>query len=277
MNRRDLIVIVNVVCLLIIVLSCTQLVLGWCQFREDCGKKILTEAVFHREKNVERKPLDYYSVIDSKGLFGEGSSRRSQVITPEAAFDLRLRGTVVLSSGRGYAILENVGNGAQGLYRLNEKVGNLTLIGVKWGKVVLSGSGGEKVLAMISPEPAGISTVEENETEVKQVAEAKHIVSRSFVEKAVGNANEILTQVRIKPHFVSGISQGYWVGNIQPGSIIEKMGLQNGDVIKKVNGQVLDSPEKIFQIYQKVQGTGVIAVEVERDSRIETLTYEIRD
>jgi len=83
--------------------------------------------------------------------------------------------------------------------------------------------------------------------------------------------------VRVKPHFVSGIAEGYWVGNIQPGSIIEDFGFQNGDIVKNVNGEVLDGPEKIFSAYREIQETGVVVVDVERDNKIITLTYEIRD
>lgn len=232
---------------------------------------ISEEALF--QETVEDKPVGYFSVIGERNIFGASgriSGRGGSVIQ-----GFRLRGTVIYESGGGYAILEDAATGKQELYRLGDRFAGFILASIEWGKVVLKGAGGEKVFTFCSDPAKGFRR--ERVVEKVETAGSKHIVPKSLVEKAVSNTNKILTQVRVKPHFVSGIAEGYWVGNIQPGSIIEDFGFQNGDIVKNVNGEVLDGPEKIFSAYREIQETGVVVVDVERDNKIITLTYEIRD
>jgi general secretion pathway protein C len=254
-----------------------HLALGWHEYREDSVREAPAESVLYEKTDADRKPLGYYSVIEERNLFGEPPVSAPRKVEREAASAFRLRGTVLLDSGGGYAILENLANGAQMLHRLGDRVGDFSLVSIKWGRVVLKGSGGEKVLAMVSQPSGEESRIPRKKDEIEQVIENKRIISRSFVKKTAANANQILTQVRVRPHFVSGVSEGYWVGNIQPGSIIEEMGFRNGDIIKKVNGQDVNSPEKLFQLYQEIHEAGLIVIDVERGNQIKTLTYEIRD
>jgi general secretion pathway protein C len=85
-----------------------------------------------------------------------------------------------------------------------------------------------------------------------------------------------MTQARFRPHFVMGRPGGFSVSEIQPGSLMEKIGLQNNDVIKKVNGQLITNPEEVFKAYSQLQRDSNIEVEVERGNRSEVFRYEIR-
>ena len=227
-----------------------------------------------------KKPLSHFSVIEERNLFGISKQPEFRTVERDVIPGFRLKGTVVLESGGGYAVLENLNTKMQELYMVGDRIGELRFVSVGWERVVLKGCGGEKILAMVPPGKDELPPVKiadkVREKKVETVGD-RRIIARSFVEESVANANQILTQVRIRPHFVSGVSEGYWVGNIQPGSVIERVGFQNGDIVKKVNGEAVDSPEKIFRAYQEIHETGVIAIDVERDGRIVTLTYEIRD
>ncbi len=274
MNRRRLILKVNIACLLIITFLSLQFMRGWHEFCKDSNRKIPAEKVLSEKKFSERKPLSYYSIIEKRNLFGETCRSEFRDVEGAPVSGFKLRGTAVLKSGGGYAILEDT-KGEQKLCMLGDTAGDWKLVSVEWERIVLRSSDGERTLVMVSPVSTETNTIQKKKA--VRIVENKHVLPRSFVDGAIANANQILTQVRVKPYFVSGISEGYWVGNIQPGSIIEKMGLQNGDIVKSVNGEILDSPEKIFQVYQQVRETGAISVDVERDGTIVTLTYEIRD
>ena len=265
--------LINIILLLVIAFLSFQLIWEIGKGRKDFYAESFPEEV--SLEMPEEKPLSYFSVIEERNLFRISKQPELRIVEKGAIPGFRLRGTVVLGSGGGYAILENLSTEMQELHMVGDKVGGLRLVSVEWGRVVLRSSSGEKILAMVSPrqkKPSAVKVVKKVET-VKN----KRIIARSLVDEAVANANQVLTQVRVRPHFVSGISEGYWIGNIQPGSIIEEIGFQNGDILKKVNGEVLDSPEKIFSAYRQVQETGMISIDVERDNRVLALTYEIRD
>ena len=56
---------------------------------------------------------------------------------------------------------------------------------------------------------------------------------------------EILSQVRISPYFKKGKMEGLLVSYVVPGSMVEKMGVKKGDIIRSVNKEILDTPGKI--------------------------------
>ena len=90
------------------------------------------------------------------------------------------------------------------------------------------------------------------------------------------NMNQILTQARALPYMEAGKTVGFRISEIVPGSIYEKIGLQNGDVIQKVNSQDVDDPGKFFQLYQGLKEEKSITIDLMRNGQRQTLNYEIR-
>lgn len=98
---------------------------------------------------------------------------------------------------------------------------------------------------------------------------------RTDVNNYIKNLPELLQQARAEPNMVNGKLDGYLMKDIMPGSIYEKLGLKVGDVIKSVNGEVLDSPTKGMEMYQALRNSNKISIEVDRNGTKETLTYNI--
>jgi len=74
---------------------------------------------------------------------------------------------------------------------------------------------------------------------------------------------QFMSEVQITPNFDSnGTMQGFEVGEIQPGGILEGLGVQKGDVITEVNGIQLTSPQDTVQILRMASPDGMINVKV---------------
>lgn len=66
----------------------------------------------------------------------------------------------------------------------------------------------------------------------------------------MGNLAMIASQARIVPAFEDGKSVGFKLFNIAPNSIYSKIGMKDGDIITKINGYELNSPDKALELYQ---------------------------
>jgi general secretion pathway protein C len=88
--------------------------------------------------------------------------------------------------------------------------------------------------------------------------------------------NQLLTQARALPYIEQGKTVGFRISEIVPGSLYEKIGLQNGDVIKKINSQDVDDPGKFFQLYQGLKEERNISIDLVRGGQRQSLNYEIR-
>jgi general secretion pathway protein C len=83
-------------------------------------------------------------------------------------------------------------------------------------------------------------------------------------------------QARIVPAFKDGVSTGFKLFSIRPDSIYSKIGVQNGDVIRRINGYDLNSPEKALEVYSKLKEANRIDIELERSGSVVRKTYNIR-
>lgn len=110
---------------------------------------------------------------------------------------------------------------------------------------------------------------------VRSAGSNRWIVARSAAEAARENVGEQLRSVLIQPNLVNGKTDGFVVRRIQPGSLLAQMGLQRGDVIKRVNRTPLDSPEKGLQIMQQLREARQVSIDLERAGQPLSFAYEI--
>ena len=111
---------------------------------------------------------------------------------------------------------------------------------------------------------------------IEKVDATQYNVSRAEVDKALSDMNNILTQARAVPNFENGVAAGYKLFQIVPGSIYDKLGLQNGDVITDFNGQAINDPGKAFQMVEELKKSNHLELKVKKDGRqATTYTYDI--
>ncbi len=111
---------------------------------------------------------------------------------------------------------------------------------------------------------------------IQKTGENSYGVPRSAVDGALNNLSELATQARIVPAFEGGKPVGFKLFSIKPGSLYSKIGLQNGDVISRINGFEMTSPEQGLSIYQKLKDATNVTVDVKRRGKPMTLDYAIQ-
>jgi general secretion pathway protein C len=111
---------------------------------------------------------------------------------------------------------------------------------------------------------------------VTKVSDTQYEVEGNEIDRTLGNLNEVATQARIVPSFQNGKADGFKLFSIKPGSIYSKIGLQNGDVIRKINGYEINSPDKALEIYQKLRDAQSVNIELKRRGRDMSMQYNIK-
>jgi len=104
----------------------------------------------------------------------------------------------------------------------------------------------------------------------------RRMIRRSHLNQQMRNFPKLLSQARVIPHFSQGKSDGFTIVDIVPGSLYEQIGLQNNDVIHKVNGQAVTSAEQAMTMYQTLQHAPSIDLELLRGGSIVPIHYDIQ-
>ncbi len=110
---------------------------------------------------------------------------------------------------------------------------------------------------------------------VKQVAANHYDVKRTTIDQNLANLSSLATQARMVPNFKNGVATGFKLFSIQPGSLYSAIGIENGDVVTKVNGYEINSPDKALEIYQKLKEANHISLELERNGQPVRKEYDV--
>lgn len=236
------------------------------------------------------EPESAYAVIAERDVFnavkraGGSDDPSAPAAYKRTDLNLKLWGTAIAHEpSQSFAIIEDQAARRQMLYRVGDTVLEVaTLARVEWDRVVLSRDGEEEVLEISSARqsgkdaaPAGGAPAAANER-IKKTADGKFLIDRRELESTVANINEVFTQARAVPFFQDGKTVGFRVFAIKPGSVFEKIGLQNGDIINRVNGVELTDPTKAISLFTELQNEGHIAVDLQRNKQAKNFSYEIR-
>lgn len=101
-------------------------------------------------------------------------------------------------------------------------------------------------------------------------------VDRSLIDKVLANTTALATSARFVPSIKDGKPNGFKLYAIRPGSMFAKIGLQNADLIKVINGLDMSTPDKALEAYTKLKSASHLTVMVERHGQNITLDYQIR-
>ena len=116
--------------------------------------------------------------------------------------------------------------------------------------------------------------------DVLKKGEFDFIMRRADIAKYTSDLGSILQQARMVPNIVPGSGgrvDGFRFVAIQPNSIYEKLGFKPMDVIKKVNGEDINSPTKAMELYNALKSEGRISISVDRNGREENFKYDIQE
>lgn len=225
-------------------------------------------------------PLGYYRAIIDRDIFGSGEEVLQETggedlddLEP-TSLNVALLGTVVGGKQYAFAVIEEVKKRKQGLYKVGDSVQGATVKRILRGKVVLRVNDKDEILTM--EEEAASRAEPEYVRSPAGKKETTIAVSRSEVDKSLKNVHQLLTQVRIRPHFRDGKPDGLAVSNIRPGSFFAKLGLRNGDIVQGINGRNIKSPDDVMEVYQRLKSGSRVALQVRRNGEEKIINYQFR-
>ncbi|MBX3023839.1 type II secretion system protein GspC [bacterium] len=237
------------------------------------------------------KPATYYALIPKRDIFNSVKPTpvpvQEKVEAAPTQLKLKLWGTAVFDKGNSFSIIEDQGARKQGVYGINAVVpGNAVVKAIEWNRVILSHNGKDEILELEEPKsvagparaiaaaPAGAPAA--NGSGIQQLSENEFTVPKAEVDSALENMSQLFTQIRAVPHFEGGQSIGFRLFAIRRGSLFDRIGLKNGDIIRSINGNEMTDPSKAMTLLQALRDSNNLDVEITRNQQPQKLTYNIQ-
>jgi len=193
---------------------------------------------------------------------------------------LVLLGTISAKPQLARAVIKNTQTDAVGLFKIGQTVGDGRLERIEDDHVIVSHEGGTEVLRLgplaevggcdagrVSLSKGGSARTKQRRKPVQTSA-----VQRGSAERA-GNIEALFKRAVIEPYVVDGETEGLRITDLKSMKVAEKLGLRDGDVISKLNGQKLTSKQKAYQILVKARSQPVIKIELLRRGETKELSF----
>ncbi|MCB0358115.1 MAG: hypothetical protein KDD44_00710 [Bdellovibrionales bacterium] len=224
----------------------------------------------------QQTALSQYAVIGQRNIFGAEEAApttpTATISAPSPELKVRLVGTNI-SPENSFAIIEDTKTKDQDLFEVNDQVfGQATLVRIDPVSVSVRFNG--QIQRLILEEGTGSAAPASG---IEPNAEGtEFVVAENEVEEALANLPRLLSQARAVPYFRNGEAVGMRLFAIRRGSLYEKLGLKNGDILTEINSNSLSDPTQALRIFEKLKTERSIQVALERRGQPMTLRYEIR-
>jgi hypothetical protein len=86
----------------------------------------------------------------------------------------------------------------------------------------------------------------------------------------------IKTALQVGNRDVSKNPSGFKMVSLEKGSVYEKLGLKQGDVIKTINGKPVNSPKDAMELTNLLKSADKVEIELVRDGSTQKMTYQIK-
>ena len=229
------------------------------------------------------EPLDAWAPIAARDLFNGDAAPASR----DAA--RRLVG-VGFQGGEARAAIEDVRTHRQELVGVGDTVGDARVTSIAWDHVVLAGAGGETVLELATapsddrgepdaqpdPDAAPSRAASAGSATIRQTSPTAFVVDRRELAGAVDDMSGLMTQLRAVAEVQDGRPAGFRLFRMQDDSIFRRLGLQNGDVVQRVNGQAVSDPANLLAFLQRLRTEPRVALDIRRGAERRTMVYDLR-
>lgn len=122
---------------------------------------------------------------------------------------------------------------------------------------------------------AGLSDEEMTEG-IDRVDDRNFNLSRSMLNKVLDNAGKIIGIAAVAPKIENGQSIGMEIRGVRPGTLLTKIGIQNGDLLESINGQSLSNPDAALGAYTTLRTADKFTLSVRRKGESMMINYNLQ-
>ena len=253
---------------------------------------------FEQKKNVQKstysskatsleqeKQLSEYTVILDNNPFGfpggEIKTLTGSTNQKTQQGNIMLIGTVVGPGKLNYGIFKDSA-GVQEVFKIGDPVFDIgRLYRVQRDKVVIRKAG--KTVEILL-EDVKVKEVNKQATAAgpspssfaQKIGRSTYMVDQARLQQAIANPGQMMTDARLKPNIVNGKEEGFVLNEVKQGGVYQSLGLQDGDVLLRINEYDISNPERALQAFTALKGMERVQVDLIRSGSRMTMTYQIK-
>jgi type II secretion system protein C len=273
------------------------------------GAPALPPAVSIGAQATVAHPRTYYDQIVKRDVFNLVPQEVAPPVVTTVDLHIKLLGTSLATRERPFAIVEDQ-SGDQALYTVGDDIpGAGRLVSVQKSRILVLAGGQQVALDLPKDElPTGVESVhsapsrsgirrpiqikpsgmvpptivqdkkDENDVpdvDVDEEGENRYGLKRSELKDALAHSTKLFQQIHAVPNIQNGRTNGFTLDEIEPGSVFEDLGLEDGDQLTAIDGRQLENPAEAIGLLSTIQTRSSVDITVMRDGHPVALHYDI--
>jgi len=216
---------------------------------------------------------------DAGNPLAPGQAAASAASPLEVGKKLALIGTVFGQQGGIMAILEDLPTKKQSLYRMGEQIPAIGALAAIEKNRVLFREGKQEEwldLALTQQTQSGAPATATSAPAPRPSTPQHRTLDRRDINAALADTTRLLTQAQAVPYLTDGKLDGFRLYSVMPLGFFDKIGLQNNDLLQRINGVEIRDPGTLLTLFQQLRNERTVRVDLVRNAQRQILTYEIR-
>ena len=132
------------------------------------------------------------------------------------------------------------------------------------------------VVAAVSNEPPQGGALGTVLDQIQRVGPNEFNIPRSAVDRILENQAELMRTTRIMPQEQGGRVVGVQLFGVRANSLLGRLGLNNGDVLNRINGLDIASPDRALEAYSRLRTSDNLQLSVTRNGQPVNIDFHIR-
>ncbi len=126
------------------------------------------------------------------------------------------------------------------------------------------------------PSREGSISSSDLETGITRNSDSNFTIQRGLVDQILQNQAELMRTARIIPHEENGRVVGVKMYGIRRNSLLGRLGVQNGDMLRTINGYDMSSPDSALEAYARLRTADHLTLSIVRRGSPATIDYNIQ-
>jgi len=223
------------------------------------------------------QPLAAYAPIAARDIFNGGAPAGA------GTSGLRLLG-VGLNGEAAHAVIEDPTTSKQTLVRVGDELRGLAVSAIGWDEVTLTGDGVRETIELVrepakrAPQPSETATAAAtaDAPAIRRTADDAFLVDRRQLGTTLDGLSGLMTELRAVPEMRDGRSAGFRIFQLREQGLFSRLGLENGDVVERVNGESVAEPAALLGFLERLKTEPRVAIDIVRAGSSRTLVYDLR-
>lgn len=283
-RHSRLLTIANVLICILIVASISFFAKDVLSFFYKSSKAKTQDPLLNIQKQQTVRNFSDYEILIRNNPFGYTEAKLSLLLSSNERRgdreNIKLVGTISGSSKYSFAIFADKDN-RQEAVRVGKKVFDYGILReVQKNMAVIETDSGRLEIPLqdilniqeISNTGKGV----ESPGLIKSMSAGTYVVDKKMILHAIDNPNELMTDARLMPNIVEGKQEGFILREVKSNGLYQKLGLQNGDVLLRINEYNIVNPEAALHAFYAMRGLDRIQLDVIRSGSRMTMTYLIK-